>query len=128
VDAVVGGGSGMTILNGSYVVGSLTLTVQKTVVNVLDPRGGTNVEPGSTLTYRLTVDLTGTGTATNLVITDPLPTEVTYVPGSLLVNGAARTDAADADNAQFSSSTVTVDFGNTPAPIVHVIEFRSTVN
>lgn len=128
VDAVVGASQAQATRNGGYLVSGVALSIVKTLASVLDPRGGANVEPGSVLTYRLTVTLTGTGSVNNLVITDPLPAETTYVAGSILVNGAARTDATDADNAGFSGNTVTVNFGNTASPIVHVIEFRATVN
>lgn len=128
VDAVVGASQAQTIRNGSYLVSAVALNIAKTLASVLDPRGGTNVETGSVLTYRLTITLSGTGSVNNLVITDPLPAQTAYVAGSMLVNGTTRTDAADADNASFSGNTVTVDFGNTASPIVHVIEFRATVN
>ena len=128
VDAVVGASQAQASRNGSYLVSNVALNIVKTVASVLDPRGGSNIETGSVLTYRITVTLSGPGSVNNLVITDPLPAQTTYVPGSMLVNAATRTDAADGDNAQFSGNTVTVDFGNTASPIVHVIEFRATVN
>jgi len=128
VDAVVGSTQAQASRTGSYLVSTVTLNILKTVVSVLDPRGGSNAESGSVLTYRLTVTLSGSGSVSNLIITDPLPTQTTYVAGSMLVNGATRTDAVDADNAQFSASTVTVDFGNTVSPVVHVIAFRATIN
>jgi uncharacterized repeat protein (TIGR01451 family) len=128
VDAVVGASQAQANRTGSYLVSDVALSVMKTVVSVLDPRGGSNVEAGSVLTYRITVTLSGTGGVNNLIITDPLPAQTAYVAGSMLVNGATRTDAADADNARFSANTVTVDFGNTASPVVHVIEFRATVN
>jgi uncharacterized repeat protein (TIGR01451 family) len=128
VDAVVGASQAQASRTGSYLVSDVALSVVKTVVSVLDPRGGSNVEAGSVLTYRITVTLSGTGGVNNLIITDPLPAQTTYVAGSMLVNGATRTDAVDADNARFSANTVTVDFGNTASPVVHVIDFRATVN
>jgi uncharacterized repeat protein (TIGR01451 family) len=128
VDAVVGASQAQANRTGSYLVSDVALSVMKTVVSVLDPRGGSNVEAGSVLTYRITVTLSGTGGVNNLIITDPLPAQTAYVAGSMLVNGTTRTDAADADNARFSANTVTVDFGNTASPVVHVIEFRATVN
>lgn len=128
VDAVVGATQAQAIRNGSYLVSGVALSIAKTLASVLDPRGGSNVETGSVLTYRITITLSGTGSVNNLVITDPLPAQTAYVAGSMLVNGATRTDAADADNASFSGNTVTVDFGNAASPVVHVIEFRATVN
>lgn len=127
VDAVVGTTQAQASRTGSYLVSTVALSILKTVVSVLDPRGGSNAESGSVLTYRLTITLSGSGSVNNLIITDPLPAETTYVAGSMLVNSASRTDAVDADNAQFSTNTVTVNFGNTVAPVVHVIDFRATI-
>ncbi len=127
-DAVVGASQAQATRTGSYLVSNVALSIVKTVVSVLDPRGGSNVESGSVLTYRITVTLSGPGSANNLIITDPLPALTGYVAGSILVNGATRTDVVDADNAHFSANTVTVDFGNTASPVVHVIDFRATVN
>ena len=51
-----------------------------------------------------------------------------FRPGSLIVDGLARTDAADGDNASFANGTVTVQFGNVTAPATRTIEFRALVN
>jgi uncharacterized repeat protein (TIGR01451 family) len=112
----------------AYLVSSVNVSVTKTVVSVLDPNGTAQLVPGAVMTYQIAVALTGAGTATNLVITDPMPAETTYVPGSIIVAGLAKTDAADADNAQFSANTVTVSLGNVAAPANFVITFRATIN
>lgn len=124
VTAVVGSGQAMAASLGSYVVSGLSASVVKTASVI----GGGNAAPGKTLVYTITVSLAGTGTAGNLVVSDPLPAELTYVPGSITVNAAARTDAADGDNATFSGNTIRVDFGDTAAPSTHVITFSAIVN
>lgn len=130
VAAVVGQTQAQASANGIYIVSGLALSVVKTVA--VD--GGGDAAPGKTLTYTITVTLTGTGIANNLMIADPLPAELTYVPGSITVNAAPRTDADDpgTDNAKFSANTVTVNFGNTAAnpapPVMHVITFKTVVN
>jgi len=126
--AVVGAGNAQARAVGTYVVGGLSVIVTKTVLSIVDTHGGNSLEPGATITYRVLMTLSGAGTADNLVITDPLPAEVTYVTNSILVNGAARTDAADADNAQFSANTVSVSLGSTPAPATVTVDFRATLN
>ena len=126
VDAVVG--SGLVRRIGSYVVGGVAVTVVKSVVKVVDPQGGANVTAGAELTYRIVLAATGSGTAQNLILNDPLPPNTTYVANSITVNGAARTDAADADNAEFSGGAMKVNFGNTAAPASFTVEFRVTVN
>ena len=126
VTAVVGQTRAQASANGTYIVSGLALSVAKTVA--VD--GGGDPAPGKTLIYTITVALTGTGIANNLAITDPLPAELAYVPGSITVNAATRTDADDlgTDNAKFSANTVTVNFGNTAAPMTHVIIFKAVVN
>lgn len=52
---------------------------------------------GDTLTYTLAYANRGDAAAPAVSLTDPLPAGVRYVPGSLRWNGAALTDAADAD-------------------------------
>lgn len=113
---------------GSYLVSGVSLGVAKTVAAVRDPAGGTRVMSGSVLTYRIVLTLTGSGVAEGVSMQDPLPASLTYVPDSLTVDGARRTDAADADGAAAASNTVSADFGAVAAPATRVIEFRATVN
>jgi len=113
---------------GSYLVSGTAIALAKSVVAVRDPQGGTRVVTGSVLTYRIVLTLSGTGNADTVTVSDPLPAALTYVPGSLTVDGTARTDAADADGAAASANTVTADFGTLAAPAQRVIEFKATVN
>lgn len=134
VDAVVGASRGVSITNGSYIFSGMALAVVKTITNVVDANGGVLVMPGATLTYRVVLTLSGFGVAENLAFSDPLPANTSYVPASITVDGAARSDAADADNASFTAAagtlpaTVGATFGNTTAPATRVIEFKATIN
>jgi uncharacterized repeat protein (TIGR01451 family) len=130
VNAIVGNTQAQTTTNGTYIVSGLTISVAKSVVSIADPRGGSNLEPGSIVTYQIVVTATGSGAATNLVVTDPLPSpELTYQSDSITVGGVARTDAADADNASFSGTTVTVDFGAITAPLtLPAIQLKAKLN
>ena len=128
VDAVVGATRAQARQTGGYIVGGVAVTVAKSVVSVVDPAGGTTVRSGSIVTYRIVLSVNGGGTADNLALDDPLPASTTYVTNSISVNGTARTDAVDADSAEFSSGAVKARFGNTAAPISHTVEFRVTVN
>ena len=77
-----------------------------------DVNGG-SLHPGDVLEY--TVDLTNSGTdqADQVVVTDVLPAGVSLVPGSIRVDGAARTDAAGDDQAEYdgASRTLTARIG-----------------
>jgi uncharacterized repeat protein (TIGR01451 family) len=128
-EAIVGASQGLAQRDGSYVISGLTVDVAKTVVTVVDPRGGNSFEPGSTVTYRIVVTVSGSGTAANLAVNDPLPTELTYVAGSTTVGGATRTDALDADNAYFTAGALNVNFGSVAGPTtLPAIEFRAVLN
>lgn len=126
--AVVGSAYAQADATGRYIASSLDFSVNKTVAGTLDPNGTAALMPGTVMTYQIAVTLSGTGTATNLVITDPLPANITYVPGSIKVGDTAQTDAPDADQAQFAANTVSVSLGNVAAPANIVITFRATIN
>jgi uncharacterized repeat protein (TIGR01451 family) len=127
VDAVVGSSQGTASITGTYQVSSFNVAVTKTA-SVLDPFGGTKVVPGAVITYTITVDVTGTGQAQSVIVNDPIPANTTYVPGSLKVNGAARTDATDGDNAQIAAGNAQATFGNMTAPLTNILTFQATVN
>lgn len=115
----------------TYLVGDV-LNLTKAVIAVLDPAGGSLIMPGSVLTYRIEAVLTGD--VSNFKITDPMPVNTTYVAGSMVVNGVAKTDAADADNAELLPATavarpaVSVNFGTLAAPATAIVTFRATIN
>ncbi len=125
----------------AYLAKSPDVTLSKTIASVTTGSGivvtnPTNgdpaIRPGSTLTYQLVASFTGAGTITNLAITDDLlPTNTTYVPNSITVNGVAQTDAADSpiDNTSFAGSTLTVTRGTVtvPAPSI-TIQFQAIIN
>lgn len=76
--------------------------------SVVDDNGG-DVLRGDTLTYTLTVRNTGTDAAEQTVVTDALPAQVTFVPGSVEVttgaNMGAKTDPAGDDQVEFDETT-----------------------
>ena len=80
---------------------------------------------GTVITYQIKVDVTGSGTATSLIITDPLPSDVTYVAGTLNVSPAPV-------SATVATGTATIDLGNvtvTPAtPKTFIITLNATIN
>jgi len=111
-DAVIGSGSSATL--GSYLVSDLFVSIVKSAV-VADLGGGSTAAPGATITYTLVVTTTGTGTVSNLVISDALPVFTSYVAGSLTLNGSALSDAVDADAGDVGGTApnqVTVALGN----------------
>jgi uncharacterized repeat protein (TIGR01451 family) len=88
---------------------SIDLFAPNLVANktVTDLNGGNDL-PGDTLQYTVTVTNTGQDPAGNVVLTDPIPANTTYVPGSMQIltgaNAGAKTDAAGDDQATFNAA------------------------
>ncbi len=78
-----------------------------------DVNGG-SLLPGDIIEYTITAINTGNDTAVDVVLTDPIPAGVTYVPGSLQVstgpNMGAKTDAVADDQGDFDDVSKTVIF------------------
>jgi len=109
----------------------LTTTVTAPLL-VLDksvsPEG--NQTPGTTLTYTIDVDNTGTGQATSVVITDTYEgANLTYVDGSLRIDGAVKSDGTGDDEASHNagSYTVTYSLGTMAAGASHTCSFQVTI-
>jgi uncharacterized repeat protein (TIGR01451 family) len=91
----------------------LITTFSKTVQDL----NGGSVVVGDVLEYTLSFTNTGQDGATNVVVTDPIPTHTTYVPNSLQVVGntsgaptGSMTDATGDDIAEFDSANNRVRF------------------
>jgi uncharacterized repeat protein (TIGR01451 family) len=158
VDAVIGVGAGGGLssgasdtANGVYTVSSVSISIAKALLAVTSPAGVTTtgcnaaappaactaIIPGTVVTYRITLIVTGSGVAREVLFTDAIPANTTWVPGSMRVDGAARSDAADGDNAACAgcgnaTGVVQVNFGDisvTPAaPASHTIDYQLTIN
>jgi uncharacterized repeat protein (TIGR01451 family) len=131
VDAVIGTSGGEDLDTGEYLVSDVQVNVVKAQV-VADPFGGTQPIPGATITYTITVEVLGTGTATASVVRDLIPTFSTYVPASITLNAAPLTDAIDADAGEFDTSgapTVVVRLGDLTAVAgIQTVVFQVTID
>lgn len=130
-DAVIGSAGGTQSVTPVYVILSGVVALNKTAA-VIDPWGGSQPVPGAVIRYTITATASGTGTAVGVKITDPLPANTTYKPGTLKWNGASLTDGADADKGDVGATTagtVTVNLGDlTSASPAQVIVFDVTIN
>lgn len=121
-------GSGNTV---GFIVRSATLNVIK-VETVTDQYGGSRPMTGSTIHYTITATVIGSGTAMGVVITDPIPTNTTYTPGTLKLNGAALSDAAGDDAGDVGGTTpatVTVKLpGSLTSASSQIITFDVMIN
>ena len=132
-NAMVGSTNADGSAQGQYEVSAPAVTLYKSITQINDPYGGNGPYTSAQVTYAILVNVTGSGTAEGLVVTDVLPVYTTYVPGSLVLDGTPQTDADDApvDNSDFDvtgQNTVTVNLGDTVAPATRTITFLATIN
>ena len=127
VDAVVGQTGGTANATGIYQVHQIALSYTKSA-KVSAPGGGTQPVSGATITYTLTVTPSGSATADNLVVTDPVPANTTYVPNSLTLNGSTVAPATGDYNVT-TPGAVTVKLGNLAGTAsAQVIKFQVQIN
>lgn len=95
-------------------------------------RGNTkeeSIEVGDTIRYTVTAKNTiEDSLVENMVITDEVPEGLTYVEGSLEVNGEQVTDEEDDDAGHVVDGIVTGTFGNVTDTEDYAISFLVTVN
>lgn len=123
---------------GTYTTTVLAASIS--AVKTHTPAGTpTHLKPGELITYTITLTNSGGTAATGVTLTDPLPSTLTYVPGSLKisVNGAAfaaKTDAADNDGVKYDAGTKSViaSDGATPLDIAGgttwAVQFQAALN
>lgn len=131
VDAVVGTSGGDDADAGEYFVDNIVINFVKGQV-VLDPSGGSEPVPGATLTYSITVEVAGSGTAAASAFRDAIPTYSTFVPNSITLNGVSISDAMDGDAGEFDTAgapTVVVRLGDlTQADGIQTVVFQVTID
>jgi uncharacterized repeat protein (TIGR01451 family) len=125
-DAVVGTTGADSEASGFLRVDAAAVALVKSAT-VQDPFGGANAVPGSTITYTIVATVSGAGSLNNLVINDPLPAGTTFVAGSITLEAATLTDAADADAGNYNGTRVSVALGNVPAGQTRTVTFRATI-
>lgn len=102
------------------------LSVSKSSV-VLDDglNGGEEFHvPGALVEYTLVVTNTSTIAADYVVLTDALPAETSYEPGTLEVGGVSKTDAGGDDEGEVVGETVYVNLGTVPLSSTTTVNFQ----
>jgi uncharacterized repeat protein (TIGR01451 family) len=129
-----GGGAavvGATGADGSdqngYVIQNATVSFVKSAT-VVDPFGGSRSVPGSIITYTLVATISGSGTLSNLAVSDPIPTNTTFVPASITLQAAPLTDATGDDAGEIASNIVTVRLGTVAGGQTRSVTFRARIN
>ncbi|MGB4844997.1 MAG: T9SS type A sorting domain-containing protein [Ferruginibacter sp.] len=86
-----------------------SFTFDKTATDI---NGGLLV-PGDSIRYQINYNNTGNDSSTNTVIIDNIPSGSAFIPGSIRINGVAKTDIAADDQAeyQFANNRVVLRIG-----------------
>lgn len=96
--------------------------------------------PGATIRYCITISNAGPGTAANILATDAIPANLTYVAGSMLSGSSCGTaatveddnasgaDESDPIGASFSGGTITVSRASLLNASSFALVFNATVN
>lgn len=132
--AGVSGGDAVVGASGAQANAQAILVVNKAVVSLVksasiaDPFGGARPVPAAIITYSIVANVTGAGSVTGLSVNDAIPAGTTYQPGTLTLEGAALTDAADADAGEASASALAVQLGDLAAGTTRTITFKARIN
>ena len=131
VDALLGTSGGTASGSGSYVAGAIALSMVKSQT-IVDPYGGSEPMSGATITYQIVVTPSGSGTATGVVVSDAIPSNTTYVAGSLKLNSTTLTDSADTDAGSYltsPSTQISVALSDlTASSSAQTVSFAVTIN
>lgn len=122
-DVIVGPSLGSAELNGSFRVSNIIATITKEILN--EPE---NPQTGDVLRYRVVVNFSGNGVATNVVISDPIPQGLTYVRGSTTLNNIVQTDVPDSDMMSFLGNTIRIESPSIPTPSTFVLDYSLSIN
>ncbi|MEH6756499.1 MAG: hypothetical protein V7676_03185 [Parasphingorhabdus sp.] len=126
-DAVVGSTGANAEDSGFFIIQAADVSLVKNAI-VVDQFGGAQPVPGATITYQLVATAKGSGTLTNLVIADNIPTDATYVDQSITLEGSALTDEADTDTGAFDGSKIAVALGSVSGGQSRTITFQVTID
>lgn len=129
VDALVGKTSASASLRfsiGTDLAGSTAAATLEKNQSISASNGEDAPMRGATILYTLTARFTR-GTALDAVVSDPVPAGTRYVPGSLTLDGATLSDAADSDPGNFDGTAIRAALGTVAAPATHVIQFKVSI-
>ena len=70
----------------------------------------------------------GSGSVNGLAITDNIPADTSFVPGSITLGGSALTDAADADAGDYNGPRITVALGTVAGGQTRTVTFQTMID
>lgn len=126
-EAVVGTSTAEDQDEGTLVASIGAVSLVKSA-SILDGFGGDEAIPGAVVTYTLVASVSGSGSVSNLTVSDPIPAGTTYRPGSLTLNGAPLTDATGDDAGQAGAAGISVSLGTVAGGASRTVRFSVTLN
>lgn len=117
-----------------YTILAAALSANKTSVIISDPQNGTTnpkAIPGAVIEYCIAVANSAGTTATNVVVSDPVPGDLTFVAGSIRVDGTVSSGVCQADGVaggSYSGTTVSGALTDIAVGVERTLVFRATVN
>lgn len=91
----------------AYTSNSINVTISSNanlqITKSTSPAGP--VSPGDSVEYTVTVSSIGGSTATGVAVRDPIPSDTAYSTGTLIYQGAGKTDEVDGDEGSFDGAT-----------------------
>lgn len=121
-----------------YTVQTATLAVAKTSRVISDPVNGTTnpkLIPGAVVEYCIAVGNSGGAPATSVTITDPVPGQLTFNTGSILLGGSytgtvpsGTCDYNGTAGGSYTGTTVSGTIASIAAGASSTLVFRATVN
>ncbi|MBX9884593.1 MAG: hypothetical protein K2X68_06440 [Novosphingobium sp.] len=126
-DAVVGLTTASANSLAALIASLANITLTKSAT-ILDPFGTAKPVPGAVVTYALAAKVTGSGALEGLHVVDTIPDGTTYVPGSLKLDTAALTDAADGDAGIGGASGIDVTLGKVTGGNTRTVVFAVKIN
>lgn len=110
--AVVGNSHADQQDQGKYLVQTISATLKKDA-KATHALGNNKFVPGAEITYSLTLEVTGDGTLTKVLIKDSIPANTTYVSGSMAIAYGDGADLATATTAALAATpTVLAESAN----------------
>ena len=125
-DAVVGLTGADADDQGAFIVSAATVTLIKsaTITNSL---GTADPIPGATITYTIVATVAGSGSVSGLAITDNIPADTTYLPGSIKLGGSVLSDAVDTDAGDYNGTRINVALGTVAGGQTRTATFQTTI-
>jgi uncharacterized repeat protein (TIGR01451 family) len=120
--------------NDDYTVQTATLAVTKTSRVISDPFNNTTnpkLIPGAVVEYCIAVANTGGAAATSVVINDPVPGQLTFNAGTILLGGTVTSGTCDFNGTaggSYTAPNVSGTIASIAAGTASTLVFRATVN